>query len=135
MPMRFVVNCSEHVGHLNPTLPVVKALVEAGHEVHFVCLEIARQKIEDVGAVFHNTMDIQSELYAGRGLQDSHSQIPKLALFSIIEEQGLEMSFLSILKCLNVSLEMELPGTLRFLQKLKPDVLIYDPIFISRAAP
>mmetsp|Transcript_60486 Transcript_60486/g.74130 ORF Transcript_60486/g.74130 Transcript_60486/m.74130 type:complete len:488 (+) Transcript_60486:62-1525(+) len=133
--MRLLVNCSEHVGHLNPALPVVKALVEAGHEVHFACLEIARKKIEEVGAVFHNTMDIQSELYAGRGLQDTHAQIPKLALFDIIEEHGLEMSFLSILKCLNVSLEMELPGTLRFLQKLKPDVLIYDPIFLSRASP
>eukprot|EP00438_Fugacium_kawagutii_P032822 Skav217170 [mRNA] locus=scaffold2777:32337:34180:+ [translate_table: standard] len=133
--MRFLFNCSEHVGHLNPTLPVVKALVEDGHEVHFACLEIARTKIQDVGAIFHNTMDIQSELYVGRGLQDSHAQIPKLALFSIIEELALEMSFLSILKCLNVSLEMELPGTLRFLQELKPDVLIYDPIVLSRAFP
>ena len=133
--MRFLFNCSEHVGHLNPTLPLVRALVEAGHEVHFVCLEIARQKIEDVGAVFHNTMDIQSELYVGRGLQDAHAQIPKLALFSLMEGYGLDMSFLNILKCLNVSLEMELPGTLRFLCKLQPDVLIYDPIFLSRAAP
>ena len=30
---------------------------------------------------------------------------------------------------------MELPGTLRFLRKLQPDVLIYDPLFISRASP
>mmetsp|Transcript_56357 Transcript_56357/g.134536 ORF Transcript_56357/g.134536 Transcript_56357/m.134536 type:complete len:482 (+) Transcript_56357:70-1515(+) len=133
--MRVLFNTSEHVGHLNPTLPLVKALVEAGHDVHFLCLEIARQKIEDMGAVFHNTMDIQSELYSGRGLQDAHAQIPKLALFSIVEELGMEMSFLSLLKCLNVSLEMELPGTLRFLRKLQPDVLIYDPLFISRASP
>ena len=58
---------------------------------------------EDMGAVFHNTMDIQSELYSGRGLQDAHAQIPKLALFSIVEELGMEMSFLSLLKCLNVT--------------------------------
>ena len=133
--MRVLFNCSEHVGHLNPTLPLVKALIEEGHEVHFLCLEIARQKIEEVGATFHNTMDIQSELYTGRGLQDTHAQIPKLALFSIIEEHGLEANFLSILKCLNVSLELELPGTLRFISTLKPEVLIYDPIILSRAAP
>ena len=30
--VRCLVSCSEHVGHLNPTLPVVKALVDLGHE-------------------------------------------------------------------------------------------------------
>lgn len=33
--VRCFFTCSEFVGHLNPTLPVVKALVESGHEVHF----------------------------------------------------------------------------------------------------
>ena len=109
----------------NPTLPVVKALVDSGHEVHFLCLEMAREKAEAVGAVllrsimellsflfshergerfcfglfrsrFHNTMDVQSELYAGRGLENSEK--PKLAIFSIMEERALEMSFLNILK-------------------------------------
>ncbi|CAK9038138.1 unnamed protein product [Durusdinium trenchii] len=131
--VRCLFNCSEHVGHLNPTLPVVKALVESGHEVHFLCLEMARKKIEEVGGIFHNTMDIQSELYSSRGLEGR--EIPKLAVFSIMEEHGLEMTFLNFLKCLNVSLELELPGTLRFLRRLKPDVLVYDPIIASRAAP
>eukprot|EP00913_Durusdinium_trenchii_P010204 g9565.t1 len=43
---------------------------------------------------------------------------------NIMEEHGLEMTFLNFLKCLNVSLELELPGTLRFLRRLKPD----DPV-------
>lgn len=126
--VRCLISCSEHVGHLNPTLPVVKALVDLGHEVHFLCLEMAQKKVEEVGAIFHNTVAVQTELYAGR---DSG----KLAVYSIMEELGLEMSFLNILKCLNVSLELELPGTMRFLQQLKPDVLVYDPLITSRAAP
>ena len=89
--VRCLVTCSEHVGHLNPTLPVVKALVESGHEVHFLCLEMARKKVEEAGAIFHNTVDVQSELYVGRGSEN-------LAVFSIMEEHGLEMSFLNILK-------------------------------------
>ena len=36
------------MGHLNPTLPLVRALVDAGHEVHFMCAEMAKGKIEQV---------------------------------------------------------------------------------------
>lgn len=108
--VRCLFNCSEHVGHLNPTLPVVKALVESGHEVHFLCLEMARKKIEEVGGIFHNTMDIQSELYSSRGLEGR--EIPKLAVFSIMEEHGLEMTFLNFLKCPDSFPSNFMPGSL-----------------------
>mmetsp|Transcript_29904 Transcript_29904/g.85815 ORF Transcript_29904/g.85815 Transcript_29904/m.85815 type:complete len:507 (-) Transcript_29904:241-1761(-) len=132
MPMRFVFSCSAHVGHLNPTLPLVRALVDLGHEVHFVCFEMARAKIESAGGTFHDAQDVQTELYASRKA-DGHS--PKDAIFILMEELGLEMSFLNVLKVLNVAVEMELPGTLRFLREMRPDVVVYDPLIAARAFP
>ena len=73
-------------------------------------------------------MDIQAELYVGR---DRGCQ----AIFQLMQELQLEMCFLNVLKCLNVSLEQELPGTLRFLETLAPHVVVYDPLITSRAAP
>ena len=48
------------------------------YEVHFLCLEMAQKKVEEVGAIFHNTVAVQSELYADR---DSG----KLAVYSIMD--------------------------------------------------
>ena len=54
------------------------------------------RKVEELGAVFHSTTDVQTELYTGRGGGDAER--PKMAVFSIMEEHGLEMSFLNIMK-------------------------------------
>jgi len=129
MPARCLFSCSEHVGHLNPTLPLVRGLVGLGHEVHFMCMEMARGKIEAAGAIYHDTAAVQTELY------ESCENPGRLAIFDIMEKQGLEMSFLNVLRCLNVSLELELPGTLRLLRRLQPDVVVYDPLIHSRAVP
>ena len=39
-------------GHINPTLPVVKELVEAGHVVDYYCSKSSQKKIEATGANF-----------------------------------------------------------------------------------
>jgi MGT family glycosyltransferase len=41
-------------GHVNPTLPVVRALVEAGHEVLYSLTEEWAEKVEATGATFSN---------------------------------------------------------------------------------
>ena len=165
------------MGHLNPTLPLVRALVDGGHEVHFMCAEMAKAKIEaaartsplwggiegtserfaseiewerarvaremprhrcdlasefvgfgaEAGAIFHDIMEIQAELYMGRekGCQ---------AIFQLMQELQLEMCFLNVLKCLNVSLLQELPGTLRFMQALAPQASGLGSTGSARAA-
>lgn len=45
-------NCPAY-GHVNPTLGLVKELVQQGEEIHYYCSEEFRDKIEAAGAVFH----------------------------------------------------------------------------------
>lgn len=116
-------------GHINPSLPVARSLVRQGHEVHFQCREQMRDAIEDTGATFYDEIMNQPEMFDGRE--------PDLfgAKETLQKEFGLEndnmMLALRKLDCL--MLEMALPGTLRFLQQVKPDVVICCPI-INREA-
>ena len=50
--MRIAWFCIPAHGHTNPTLGLVKALTEAGHEVYYFSFEMFREKIEHAGAVF-----------------------------------------------------------------------------------
>eukprot|EP00931_Biecheleriopsis_adriatica_P072733 TRINITY_DN47149_c0_g1_i1.p1 TRINITY_DN47149_c0_g1~~TRINITY_DN47149_c0_g1_i1.p1 ORF type:complete len:483 (-),score=102.59 TRINITY_DN47149_c0_g1_i1:320-1768(-) len=128
--MRIAFACSAHVGHLNPSLPLVKALVELGHEIHYLCFESARPKIEKAGAIFHDVVEIQKELYGEcKTCGAVGGSVP------IMEQQGLDTSsFLSLMKVANVCLEKELPGTLRFFRQLQPAALVYDPLMFCRWA-
>jgi len=44
--------CIPAHGHTNPTLGIVRALTDAGHEVFYFSFEMFREKIEQAGAVF-----------------------------------------------------------------------------------
>lgn len=50
--MRIAWFCIPAHGHTNPTLGLVKALSEAGHEVYYFSFEMFRERIESAGAVF-----------------------------------------------------------------------------------
>ncbi|MDD5987514.1 MAG: glycosyltransferase [Eubacteriales bacterium] len=50
--MKIAWFCIPAHGHTNPTLGLVKALTEAGHQVWFFSFEDFREKIEDSGATF-----------------------------------------------------------------------------------
>ena len=50
--MRIAWFCIPAHGHTNPTLGLVKALTDAGHEVYYFSFEMFREKIENAGAVF-----------------------------------------------------------------------------------
>ena len=50
--MRIAWFCIPAHGHTNPTLGLVKAVTEAGHEVYYFSFEMFREKIENAGAVF-----------------------------------------------------------------------------------
>lgn len=115
-------------GHLNPSLPVAQSLVAKGHEVHYFSFEDVRDKIEKTSAIFHSAVSEQPEYYAGR-----HMNGPLGVLEGIFEELSLDAtSFLSQLQTLNIALELQLPGAIRFLEELKPDVVVYDALVRSR---
>lgn len=50
--MKIAWFCIPAHGHTNPTLGLVKALTETGHEICYFSFEMFREKIEDAGAVF-----------------------------------------------------------------------------------
>lgn len=49
---KFVFFCIPAHGHTNPTLEVVRELINRGHEVRYYSYEMMRQKIESTGATF-----------------------------------------------------------------------------------
>jgi UDP:flavonoid glycosyltransferase YjiC (YdhE family) len=46
--MKIVWFCISAHGHTNPTLGVVKALTEAGHEIYYFSYEMVSQKIREI---------------------------------------------------------------------------------------
>lgn len=50
--MRVLMINVPYSGHVNPTIPLTKALVKAGHQVSYINAEPFRKKIEMTGAVF-----------------------------------------------------------------------------------
>ena len=50
--MKIAWFCIPAHGHTNPTLGIVKALTEAGHEVWYFSFEEFRNKVENAGAIF-----------------------------------------------------------------------------------
>ena len=50
--MKIAWFCIPAHGHTNPTLGLVRALTEAGHEVFYFSFEMFREKIENAGATF-----------------------------------------------------------------------------------
>ena len=116
-------------GHINPSLAIARSLVRDGHEVHYLCREQMRDAIEDTGALFHSDIEEQPELYEGRD--------PGMyaALGSLMEEHGLQASLTEgrlILR--ELAVELMLPGTMRWLKRVKADVVLFCPL-INLEAP
>lgn len=52
MSKKGIVFCIPGHGHVNPSLPIVKELVDRGHELDYCCMEEFRELIERTGANF-----------------------------------------------------------------------------------
>jgi len=117
-------------GHINPSLPVARTLVAAGHVVHYLCREQMREAIEDTGARFHADVEVERELFNGRS-PDTFG-----ALFSLAKEHGLLGISLMELRAMlrHVQVELQLPGLLRWLGEIGAQGVMYDPIFCPEAA-
>jgi len=49
---RFLFSCTPAAGHVNPALPLVRALSDAGHDVRFTTGRQFEQNVKDAGAAF-----------------------------------------------------------------------------------
>eukprot|EP00490_Sorites_sp_Unknown_P009257 CAMPEP_0114664414 /NCGR_PEP_ID=MMETSP0191-20121206/28783_1 /TAXON_ID=126664 /ORGANISM="Sorites sp." /LENGTH=460 /DNA_ID=CAMNT_0001906531 /DNA_START=74 /DNA_END=1456 /DNA_ORIENTATION=+ len=111
-------------GHLNPSLPVARALVDGGHEVHYLCREQMREAIEGTGAEFHDEVKQMPEMYEGRS--------PDMfgALNDVTREHGLEDEplMVAMMKTKEIMGEMMLPGLLRWLKDVRAQVVVCCPL-------
>jgi len=126
----FVFVFPDYVGHLNPALPLARALVQLGHQVHFLCRERMRTAIEDTGAIFHSDMECEPELFEGR---EGHGFG---ALESLKKEHDIEDDHIlvALYKLGNVMCELQLPGVLRLFRSVKPTAVVYCAMCNPEAA-
>lgn len=110
-----IVNVGMH-GHVNPTLGFTEALVRRGHKVHYFGTEDFRTAIESTGATLHT---YGSELGQHAA---AFANIPK-------EERTNSQQFPNLLL---QDFEKTAPILVPALEKLRPDVILYD--FISSVA-
>lgn len=107
--MKIVFFCIPAHGHTNPTLGVVKELIENNHEVYYYSYEIMREKIESTGAKFVpcDQYDTQTEL-----TNEDKEKIAKDLVFST-----------NLIVDLTLNLD---DAILKDMQELKPDVIVSD---------
>ncbi|TVP53198.1 MAG: hypothetical protein EA341_01440 [Mongoliibacter sp.] len=109
-------------GHTFPVLPLVKGLVQLGHEVHWVGTRIFQEKIEKTGAVFHTF--IESLDYPSRGLT-TYQQRPAL-----VKKKGLDQ-IKEYLKWF-FDIDEEAHHSFRSLvSNIQPDIFVGDPVTFS----
>ncbi|CAK9091156.1 unnamed protein product [Durusdinium trenchii] len=116
-------------GHLNPSLPIAAALRELKHEVHYLSRDEMRPMIEKTGASFSSMASEQSELYDGRE-QDIMGCFRALAQELEVAEEPM---MVSLLKTAPYHLELQLPGTIRWMQRVRPDVVLFCPFMNPEA--
>ncbi|CAE7728835.1 ydhE [Symbiodinium sp. CCMP2456] len=116
-------------GHLNPSLPLARSLIQLGHEVHYLSREAVRAAIEKTGASFTDAAEEQVELYENRE-QDIMG-----AFRTVAREHGMEDApmMVGITTISPIHLELQLPGTIRWLQRLQPHVVLFCPMMNAEA--
>ena len=111
-------------GHINPSFPLARALVSQGHQVHYLSREQMRPAIEDTGATYWSEMEEEHELYDGRPA-DLMGCMAALKKEIGAEDDPLMVGYMKVGAW---SLSMQLPGCIRWLQKIKPSAVVYCPM-------
>ncbi|CAE7800485.1 ATG26 [Symbiodinium necroappetens] len=127
--LRFAFVMPMATGHLNPSLPLARSLIQLGHEVHYLSREAVRAAIEKTGASFTDAAEEQVELYENRE-QDIMG-----AFRTVAREHGMEDApmMVGISTISPIHLELQLPGTIRWLQRLQPHVVLFCPMMNAEA--
>lgn len=108
---KIVFFCIPAHGHTNPTLPVVKELVELGHEVYYYSFNEFKEKLEGVGAHFISCDDLDLGM---EETDDAADRVGKDIVFST------ELIVKSTLAFDEFAMEE--------MKKLNPDVIVGDSV-------
>lgn len=108
---KIVFFCIPAHGHTNPTLPVVKELVELGHEVYYYSFNEFKEKLEEAGAHFISCDDLDLGM---EETDDATDRVGKDIVFST------ELIVKSTLAFDEFAIEE--------MKKLNPDVIVGDSV-------
>jgi UDP:flavonoid glycosyltransferase YjiC (YdhE family) len=108
--MKIAWFCVPAHGHTNPTLALVKELIDAGHEVHYFSFELFKEKLENLGAHF-----IACDGYASE-MEDKENA----------DRIGKDMAFATeLLVSSTLALDEMLAENI---EAIKPDIIVSDSI-------
>jgi UDP:flavonoid glycosyltransferase YjiC (YdhE family) len=105
-----------------PSLPLMKGLVESGHEVHWLGSKVFQRKIENTGSTFHPLPESHDFPYAGKTL---YEYLPAIA-----NKKGLEQVKAYVKWFFDEVEALRLPFQ-ELAEQVDPDVLIGDPATYS----
>ena len=108
--MKIIWFCIPAHGHTNPTLELVRRLVQAGHTIYYFSYEMFREKIESTGAVFFSCDEYNFEE------QDE----------DFAEKVGKDQSFaVKLMVSATIGLDEMVSEKIK---ELKPDVVVSDSV-------
>ena len=108
--MKIIWFCIPAHGHTNPTLGLVRRLVQAGHTIYYFSYEMFREKIESTGAVFFSCDEYNFEE------QDE----------DFAEKVGKDQSFaVKLMVSATIGLDEMVSEKIK---ELKPDVVVSDSV-------
>ena len=115
-------------GHINPSLPVARALVAMGVEVHYLVPEMMETPVKATGAMFHSQEDWQPEYFCGHRAEPTPVRMQLLGAVSQIPGADKFGSELFLRETTHMKAVYNVPGTVRWLQHVKAQSVVYDPI-------
>uniref|UniRef100_A0A7S4T206 UDP-glycosyltransferases domain-containing protein n=1 Tax=Alexandrium monilatum TaxID=311494 RepID=A0A7S4T206_9DINO len=117
-------------GDVNPSFPVARRLVGAGHSVYYLSPDY-RAAIEDTGATFLDATEYYDLFKEGRTPETfgAANQLRKELDFP--QSDG---EYVVRVKIANVELEKKIEGVLRAIRETGADTIVYDPV-LNREAP
>eukprot|EP00434_Breviolum_minutum_P013771 symbB.v1.2.012147.t1/scaffold829.1/size159244/17 len=127
--LRFAFCFPMATGHINPSLPIARSLIDLGHEVHYMSRQEMQPVIEKTGATFIDVATQQTELFEGR-------ETDIMGCFrSLAKEIGAadQPMMVSMLKTAPRHLELQMPGTIRWMQKIQPHLVMFCPFMNPEA--
>lgn len=108
---KIVFFCIPAHGHTNPTLPVVRELVELGNEVYYYSFNEFKAKIENTGAHFISCDDVEL------GMEETENSGDRIGKDIVFATELIVKSTLAL--DARITADME---------KLKPDVIVSDSV-------